>query len=351
MDLIVMILAAMSGALIGSSTGIFLMYRKLRPVNAVELDALRSKVRTTEFDLNAAIANSARLKKEAAEQASKVSDEAMEKQKQLEAALAAKDLEAAHRNAAEQRIAELIAEADAGKARHAEFEAKAKELEAKAAELEAKGAEGLSPASEEEKRQLAALQEQVESGGRRIQELTEQATRLTAEAAEFKQRSDEAEKMRTALEADLKQRSEEALKAREALEAELQQRSDEALKARIALEADLTSERERLQVLTEQVSELRNELSAQEIRMQEERVRMQEERESAAKGMELLVMAQQNLSRVIQAAATEAPVANGANGTNGHSAAAPEVATANGNSGTSESAPAKTMELQSAAVQ
>ncbi len=344
MDLIVMILAAMSGALIGSSTGIFLMYRKLRPVNAVELDALRSKVRTTEFDLNAAIANSARLKKEAAEQASKVSDEAMEKQKQLEAALAAKDLEAAHRNAAEQRIAELIAEADAGKARHAEIEAKAKELEAKAAELEAKGAEGLSPASEEEKRQLAALQEQVESGGRRIQELTEQATRLTAEAAEFKQRSDEAEKMRTALEADLKQRSEEALKAREALEAELQQRSDEALKARIALEADLTSERERLQVLTEQVSELRNELSAQEIRMQEER-------ESAAKGMELLVMAQQNLSRVIQAAATEAPVANGANGTNGHSAAAPEVATANGNSGTSESAPAKTMELQSAAVQ
>lgn len=344
MDLIVMILAAMSGALIGSSTGIFLMYRKLRPVNAVELDALRSKVRTTEFDLNAAIANSARLKKEAAEQASKVSDEAMEKQKQLEAALAAKDLEAAHRNAAEQRIAELIAEADAGKARHAEIEAKAKELEAKAAELEAKGAGSLGPASEEQQRQLAALQEQVESGGRRIQELTEQATRLTAEAAEFKQRSDEAEKTRTALEAELKQRSEEALKAREALEAELQQRSDEALKARIALEADLTSERERLQVLTEQVSELRNELSAQEIRMQEER-------ESAAKGMELLVMAQQNLSRVIQAAATEAPVANGANGTNGHSAAAPEVPAANGNSGTSESAPAKAMELQSAAVQ
>jgi chromosome segregation ATPase len=344
MDLIVMILAAMSGALIGSSTGIFLMYRRLRPVNAVELDALRSKVRTTEFDLNAAIANSARLKKEAAEQASKVSDEAMEKQKQLEAALAARDLEAAHRNAAEQRIAELIAEADAGKARHAETEAKAKELEAKAAELEARGAGSLSPASEEQQRQLAALQEQVEGGGRRIQELTEQATRLTAEAAEFKQRSDEAGKTRTALEAELKQRSEEALKAREALEAELQQRSDEALKARVALEADLTSERERLQVLTEQVSELRNELSAQEIRMQEER-------ESAAKGMELLVMAQQNLSRVIQAAATEAPVANGANGTNGHSAAAPEVAAANGNSGTSESAPAKAMELQSAAVQ
>ena len=63
----------------------------------------------------------------------------------------------------------------------------------------------------------------------------------------------------------------------------------------------------RLHVLTEQVSELQSERSAQD-------VRMQEERESAAKGMELLVMAQQNLSRAIQAAATEAPAANGNDG-------------------------------------
>ena len=277
MELIVILLAAMSGALIGSSTGIFLMYRKLRPLNAADLNALRSKVRTTEFDLNAAIANGAKLKKEVAEQASKVSDEVVEKQRQLEAALAAKDLEAAHRNAAEQRIAELIAEADAGKARHAEIEAKAKELEAKAKELEGKTAEGPSPASEDQQRQLAAFQAQVETGGRQIQELTEQATRLAAEAAELKQHSEEAEKART------------------------------------ALEADLTSERERLHVLTEQVSELQSERSRQD-------VRMQEERESAAKGMELLVMAQQNLSRVIQAAATEAPAANGSNG---HSQPAP----------------------------
>ena len=194
MELIVILLAAMSGALIGSSTGIFLMYRKLRPLNAADLAALRSKVRTTEFDLNAAIANGAKLKKEVAEQASKVSDEVVEKQRQLEAALAAKDLEAAHRNAAEQRIAELIAEADAGKARHAEIEAKAKELEAKAKELEGKTAEGPSPASEDQQRQLAAFQAQVETGGRQIQELTEQATRLAAEAAELKQHSEEAEK-------------------------------------------------------------------------------------------------------------------------------------------------------------
>src|ERR1039458_2013726 len=198
MELIVILLAAMSGALIGSSTGIFLMYRKLRPLNAADLNALRSKVRTTEFDLNAAIANGAKLKKEVAEQASKVSDEVVEKQRQLEAALAAKDLEAAHRNAAEQRIAELIAEADAGKARHAEIEAKAKELEAKAKELEGKTAEGPSPASEDQQRQLAAFQAQVETGGRQIQELTEQATRLAAEAAELKQHSEEAEKARTA---------------------------------------------------------------------------------------------------------------------------------------------------------
>jgi chromosome segregation ATPase len=201
----------------------------------------------------------------------------VEKQRQLDAALAAKDLESAHRNAAEQRIAELIADADANKARQAEVEAKARELEAKHAELEAKGAEGPSPASEEQQRQLAAFQAQAETGGRQIQELTEQVARLAAEAAELKQRSEEAGKART------------------------------------ALEADLTGERERLRVLTEQVSELRSELSAQD-------VRMQEERESAAKGMELLVMAQQNLSRVIQAAAAEVPAANGSNG---HRAPAP----------------------------
>ena len=340
MDLIVMILAAMSGALIGSSTGIFLMYRKLRPLNAVELDALRSKVRTTEFDLNAAIANGVKLKKEVAEQASKVNEEAVEKQRQLDAALAAKDLESAHRSAAEQRIAELIAEADARKARQAEVEAKAKDLEAKAADLEAKGAESPSPASEEQQRQLAAFQAQVETGGRQIQELTEQVTRLAAEAAELKQRSDKAEKARTVLEADLKQRSDEAEKARTVLEADLKQRSDEAEKVRTTLEADLTSERQRLHVLTEQVSELQSERSAQDIRMQEER-------ESAAKGMELLVMAQQNLSRAIQAAATEAPAANGSNG---HSAA-PEAAAANGANGHSEPAPAEVKELEAAAAQ
>jgi colicin import membrane protein len=234
-------------------------------------------VRTTEFDLNAALANAVKLKKEVAEQASKVNGEVVEKQRQLDAALAAKDLESAHRNAAEQRIAELIADADANKARQAEVEAKARELEAKHAELEAKGAEGPSPASEEQQRQLAAFQAQAETGGRQIQELTEQVARLAAEAAELKQRSEEAGKART------------------------------------ALEADLTGERERLRVLTEQVSELRSELSAQD-------VRMREERESAAKGMELLVMAQQNLSRVIQAAAAEAPAANGSNG---HRAPAP----------------------------
>src|ERR1039458_8689487 len=340
MDLIVMILAAMSGALIGSSTGIFLMYRKLRPLNAVELDALRSKLRTTEFDLNAAIANGVKLKKEVAEQASKVNEEAVEKQRQLDAALAAKDLESAHRSAAEQRIAELIAEADARKARQAEVEAKAKDLEAKAADLEAKGAESPSPASEEQQRQLAAFQAQVETGGRQIQELTEQVTRLAAEAAELKQRSDEAEKARTVLEADLKQRSDEAEKVRTVLEADLKQRSDEAEKVRTTLEADLTSERQRLHVLTEQVSELQSERSAQDIRMQEER-------ESAAKGMELLVMAQQNLSRAIQAAATEAPAANGSNG---HSAA-PEAAAANGANGHSEPAPAEVKELEAAAAQ
>jgi hypothetical protein len=360
MELIVILLAAMSGALIGSSTGIFLMYRKLRPVNAAELDALRSKVRTTEFDLNTAIANGVKLKREFAEQASKVSEEVVEKQKQLDEAVAARDLEAAHRSAAEHRIAELIAEADAGKTRYEEMEAKAKELEAKTADPEAGGIEGASPVSEEQQRQLAEYQAQAEAGVRQIQELTEQVTRLALETADLKQRSDdalkartaveaelqqrsgEAEKARVALETELQQRSDEAEKARVALEAELRQRSDEALKARAALEADLAGERERLHVLTGQVSELQNELSVRDVRMQEERVRMREERESAAKGIELLMMAQQNLSRVIQAAAPDALGTNG----NGHGTAAPEVSATNGNKGHGELVPAVVTQLQ-----
>jgi chromosome segregation ATPase len=383
MDLIVMILAAMSGALIGSSTGIFLMYRKLRPVNAAELDALRTKVRTTEFDLNAAIANGAKLKKELAEQGTKVSDEVVEKQKQLEAAVAAKDLESAHRNAAEQRIAELIAEADTVKARGAELENRIKELEAKPADAAA--AQGADPVVlEEQQKQIAAFQAQIETGVKQNQELTEQVTRLSVEALELKQRADETERARLAMEAELKQRVEESEKTRTTVEAELTQRAEEAEKtrlaieeaakqhaeeaekARIALEADLTGERERLHILTEQVSELQSELAAQDVRMQEERVRMQEERESAAKGMELLVMAQQNLSRVIQQVvpetngngnghAAEEAAANG----NGHAVAAEVPAATNGagaastngsNNGHSETAPAVVTELQTAAV-
>jgi len=341
MDLIVMILAAMSGALIGSSTGIFLMYRKLRPVNAVELDALRSKVRTTEFDLNSAVANSAKLKKELAEQSSKVSEEVVEKQKQLDAALAAKQMEAAHRNAAEQRIAELIAEVDAGKARQAELEANAEE--AAAAVPAPVGQE-----QQEQQEQLAAFQAQVETSGHKIQELTEHMAQIAANAAAAQQHSEEAEKARAGLAAELQQQGEDAAAVRAALQAELAQHAEEAGLARQTLEADLTSERERLHVLTEQISELQTELSAQETRLREERVRMQEERESAAKGMELLVMAQQNLSRAIQAAVPEALLANGGNG----HAATPEIAPTNGHGHIAPATelPAVTTELQTAAA-
>src|ERR1700722_946940 len=67
MELIVTLLASISGALIGTSVGIYLLYRKLRPLTGAELDLTRGKLRSTEFSLSAATANLENLKKQLAE--------------------------------------------------------------------------------------------------------------------------------------------------------------------------------------------------------------------------------------------------------------------------------------------
>jgi septal ring factor EnvC (AmiA/AmiB activator) len=67
MELIVTLLASISGALIGTSVGIYLLYRKLRPITGAELDLTRGKLRSTEFSLAAAVANVENLKKQVAE--------------------------------------------------------------------------------------------------------------------------------------------------------------------------------------------------------------------------------------------------------------------------------------------
>ena len=67
MELIVTLLASIGGALIGTSVGIFLLYRKLRPITGAELDLTRGKLRSTEFSLSSMTANLENLRKQLAE--------------------------------------------------------------------------------------------------------------------------------------------------------------------------------------------------------------------------------------------------------------------------------------------
>src|SRR5580704_1801819 len=67
MELLVILLSSISGALIGTSVGIYLLYRKLRPITGAELDLTRGKLRSTEFTLSAANANLDNIKKQLAE--------------------------------------------------------------------------------------------------------------------------------------------------------------------------------------------------------------------------------------------------------------------------------------------
>src|SRR5271157_5229285 len=67
MELIVTLLSSTGGALMGTSVGIYLLYRKLRPITGAELDLTRGKLRSTEFSLSAANANLENIKKQLAE--------------------------------------------------------------------------------------------------------------------------------------------------------------------------------------------------------------------------------------------------------------------------------------------
>src|ERR1017187_3592772 len=73
MELIVTLLASISGALIGTSVGIYLLYRKLRPITGAELDLTRGKLRSTEFTLSSTTANLENLRKQLAEREQQLS--------------------------------------------------------------------------------------------------------------------------------------------------------------------------------------------------------------------------------------------------------------------------------------
>jgi len=67
MELFVPLLMSIAGSLIGTSVGIIILYRKLRPLTGAELDLTRGKLRSTEFSLSAATASLENVKKQLAE--------------------------------------------------------------------------------------------------------------------------------------------------------------------------------------------------------------------------------------------------------------------------------------------
>jgi len=225
MELIVLLLSSISGALIGTSVGIYLLYRKLRPITGAELDLTRGKLRSTEYSLSTATANLDNLRKQLEER----EQAAQESSQQLSAA------------------------------------------EEKARELEARVRDETKAAAESASRQIASYEDQIDADERQIQELNGQVARLNAELALIKDH--------------------------------FEQESH----SRAALDTQLSAEFDHSRGLASRIAELEAERSHFDLTLQEER-------QSAAKGIELLLMAQENLTRVFK----PAPAHGVPNDSNGH---------------------------------
>ena len=261
MDLTVIVLATAAGALIGTSVGILLLHRKLRPpITDAELAELRGKLQTSESSLAAASASEEELRKQNALQETALSqngDDLKKKQEQLDAESAEAQKEKSLRSTAEQTLKEL-------RVKYVLVTDQCTKLEGRVREAESLAAGKAS--------RLVSAEAELEAGKLKIQELTEETAELLSESEELKRSL------------------------------------EEEARTRAMLEAQLNTEQERIQQMMIQNAELQTERLKLEIRLQDES-------RSAAKGMELLVMAQEKLSSVFKAL--------GADGQNGHHSQAP----------------------------
>ncbi len=263
MELNVVFLCATVGALVGTTVGVLLMYRKIRlPITETELVDLKNKLQAAESSVGAHTATVEELRKQIAERDQTIqthSGELKKKHEQLELVIRETEKEMAKRSVAEQRAHEMSTHSAALAEQRAGLESQLQEERNRAAEKTA---------------QIASLEAERAEDARRIQELTDRLDALNAEIAALKTLTEQESQSRTSLEAQLK------------------------------------LERERTQELSSQVTELEKE----RFRFDSQ---LQQERQSAAKGMELLLMAQENFSRVFQPANGHSPAAK-----NGHESAA-----------------------------
>ncbi|HTS28604.1 MAG TPA: hypothetical protein VMH81_22190 [Bryobacteraceae bacterium] len=235
------------GALIGTAAGLLILYRRLRPpITEAQLAELKGKLRTGESSLAAATANLEDLRKQLTFQEKSLvqnAEDLKKKQEQLEIEAEEKQKERARRTAAEHSVQELSTKVVV-------LAEDTKKAEARA--LEADRILG------EKATRLTAVEADLEAEKRKAHELAEQAARAAVEAADSRRFAEQEARLRA------------------------------------SLESQLSADQERIRQLTADVGELRNERSQLE-------VKLQEERGSAAKGMELLLAAQQKLSSVFKA--------------------------------------------------
>lgn len=233
------------GALVGTMVGILLMSRKIRlPISAADLSAMRTKLEIAESSLATTSATVDDLRKQLADREQTLQQTTAElktKTESLDRAAKEAEKEKLQRSVNEQLSQDLNTQ-------NASLLKERNELESKF-ETERKLAL-------EKTTQLASTEAQLEAANRQIVELSGRVDGLIAEGAAMRRFGEQESRHRA------------------------------------SLDEQLTVEQERVQQLTRQVAELENNRSSLELKLDEER-------QSAARGMELLMRAQENFSRVL----------------------------------------------------
>jgi chromosome segregation ATPase len=263
MDPIVTVLiTTAAGALIGTVVGVLLMRRQLRPIiSETALADLKTSLQRSEASLAATTTNAEDLGKQLAQRDERIqqaSDDLKQKQQQLDLLLAEAQAETVRRTTAEQRNQELSTQTGVLTEQYTSLSAKACEQEKQLAERATR---------------LASLQGELDTNKQFAEGLKEEVARVTKEAVDLRSSMEQEGRYRT------------------------------------SLEAQLRTEQEQIGQLNNKVEELQTERAQLEIRLQEER-------QSAAKGMELLMMAQEKLAGVFKCVGLDPQTASGGNGSN-----------------------------------
>lgn len=247
------------GAMVGTIVGILLMNRKVRlPITGADLAALRAKVEATEAtlaDANKAADDLCRQVAERDQAIQKLADDLKAKQELIGKSAADVEKEKLQRSIDSQLSQELSTQ-------NAILTKERTDLEFHLDEEKRLGAERAT--------HMTSLETELEGKTKQVVELSGRLDGLTAELAALRSFRDQENRRRVSLEAQLSAEQERA-----------------------------QHEQERVQQLTAQVATLEGECSRFDRKLQEER-------ETAARGMELLLKAQENFSRVLNQANGEA---------------------------------------------